>query len=447
MNNTNVTLEESLRIFNYFYKLGAPLISDRKYNELFSQLRIENPNSDLITKTWSETPRPTELLRRTGFLAKVEEIERKLQDTTNSTFFLPEANMKLRDQYLRECIEHFESYIPKSIDSIENIPASDNWLATVKGNKPTVMLHFSIKADGFNIMLYYVYGHFIYARTRGRSGDADDVTIAMSKVVKLKIPTEEKFLRITSEAVMDKDSLEELRRLDPTRDWKSSRSSVRTLLMNSIGEDFNRRIVPLAFKVQGLEFPSKTEEYDWLESAGFRVPYNDTREITDNIELLDAVREFSEYNSYYGNDGCVVTIDDTDLYHQFDTSGKYDFGQRAYRMFKWQSNLYISIVKDFPFDYNSKQLSLKISIIPTKVTNGSVQTTMDVDNLSRIEAANLQVGSFAVFWMKSDSCPEWLQYETLALNNAIRDKKPIPAALAHPLLKLQKALSERREVI
>ena len=288
---------------------------------MFEQLKRENPLSEVITKTWSELGKPVKELTMLKVLAQADKIEEELHSSSSSAFFLPAQNMEYRNAHYRETLDYFEQFIPKSIETIESVQDSREWFYTVAPrNIGSIKLNFSIKADGFNISLFYYKGYFIGARTRGRSGTAEDVTIAMSKVVPLRIQLTETFIRIKVEAVMAKDSLEILRKMDPTREWESPRNSIRTLLINDIGEEFNKFIIPLAFKVEGKHFDTLEEEFRYLGLNGFKVTDNETIEIKSNDELLNAVKRFGDMELIYSNDGCVVTIDETTQYNEHDTA-------------------------------------------------------------------------------------------------------------------------------
>lgn len=436
-------LEEQLKVFNWFYKLGEPLVSDMKYNQLFQELKRMNPESDVVKKTWSELGKPILELTKLGLLAKADAIEKTLESTSQSRFFLPEINMRYRELYYQETIDYFDQFIPKSIETIESVPDSSDWFNSLKGNKDVVILNFSKKADGFNISLYHYKGYYIGARTRGRSGTAEDVSLAMSRVVPMKIDVTETYARIKVEAVMDKSNLEVLRKLDPSREWKSPRNSIRTLLMNDIGEDFNRYIIPLAFKIDGKRFDSLENELLWFESQGFKVVENHTEEITSNSELLNIVKEFGAIENIYATDGCVVTVNKRDEYEQFDTQGKYDYAMRAYRLFNWQSDIYCSIILGIEPSYNSKRISLGLNIMPTKVAGGSTQTILDADNLSRIQFAQVNKGSIVAFHMRSGAIADWLDADTRIINACIKTKQPLPERLVQPVAELEERMREQ----
>lgn len=438
-----LTLEEKLKVCNWFYNLGKPLISDMQYNRMFEELKRTNPNSEVVIKTWSELGKPVAELTKINALEEADKIEGELKSTSSSTYFLPETNMEYRDKHYAETLEYFEQFIPKSIETIESVQDSSIWLTTLMQQETKVRMNFSIKADGFNISLFYYKGHYVGARTRGRSGTAEEVTIAMSKVVPLHIPVNETYVRIKVEAVMDKDSLEILREMDPTREWKSPRNSIRTLLMSNIGEEFNKFIIPLAFKMEGKHFTNLTEELKFLELHGFKVVNNEVRDIQSNEELVNAVKEFSNMDLIYANDGCIVTIDDSSLYNQFDTSGKYDYAMRAYRLFNWQSNIYCSLMLGVEPSYNTKRISLGLNIFPTKVSNGSTIGTLDADNLSRLQTAKMSVGSVVAFHMRSDSCVDWLDMDSMIINNRLQKGEPLPEHLVQPVAELEDRIMAR----
>lgn len=439
----NLTLEEKLKVCNWFYKLGRPIISDIKYNQMFEELKRVNPNSEVVTKTWSELGKPTEELIKANALTDADKIEEELKSTSESGFFLPPTNMEYREKYYQETLDYFEQFIPKSIETIEDVNTSSSWLYTVKDNEEWVDINFSIKADGFNISLFYYRGYYIGARTRGRAGSAEDVSIAMSKVVPMFIDVPETYIRIKSEAVMEKESLLILREKDKTREWKSTRSSIRTLLMNDIGEEYNKYIIPLAFKMEGRRFQSMKKEYLFLEMMGFKVVENRTERIRTNEELLNVVKEFSSMDLIYNNDGCVTTVDDYEVYNKFETSGKYDFAMRAYRLFNWQSSIYCSLILGVEPSYNTKRISLQAKIYPTKVSNGSTVSSLDVDNLARLQTAKVKLGSVVAFHVRSDAYPDWLDMDSMIINSRLSKGETLPEHLIQPVAELESRIMEQ----
>ena len=95
---------------------------------------------------------------------------------------------------------------------------------------------------------------------------------------------------------------------------------------------------------------------------------------------------------------------------------------RAFRLFNWQSNIYCSIILGVEPSYNTKRISLGLKIQPTKVSNGSTVSTLDADNLSRIQSAGVSIGSVVAFHMRSDSCVDWLDMESMLINKRMQQK-------------------------
>lgn len=439
-------LEEQLIIANWFYSLGQPPISDKKYDELYRMLKEQKPDSELILKTWSEFPKPVEVLKKYNLLETSQKMEDELSEKqgVEETFFLPKKNMELRYKYYNDTIEYFNQFIPKSIETIDDMSDSISWYNTLADKDGKVTLNLSLKGDGFNISLFYYEGYYIGARTRGRSGTSEDVSIAMSRVVPMQIPVNVTYARIKCEAVVDKSKVAELRAQDPTK-WKSARSSVKTLLMNTAGEEYNKLLMPLAFKLEGMVFDTMEEEFNFMSHCGFLVIENETFVFNSHEDFINAIKSFADIECIYATDGVVVTVNDSEQYKSLGVSGKYDGGIKAYRLFNWKSNIYCSIMMGIEESYSTKNISLKAKIIPTTVTNGSTQVHLDVDNPSRLQNAKVTRGSIMAFIMQSDSCIVWLDDVSFIINNALRQKVKLPQHLVQPVAELEHRLKTMLE--
>lgn len=440
-------LEEQLQVANWFYYLGEPVLSDKKYNEYFQMLREQNPDSPIITKTWSEFDEPTELLIKYNMFELSEQIKNRFKEQGKQDLtFLPKRNLELRNQYYSDVKEYFKSETLKSIDTISSLNDSDYWIQVLKEYlTPPFKFNISYKANGFNIPNYYVYGHYIGSHTRGRTGKSDDVTIAMSRVLPLKIDTDEKFLVVITEATCPYENLKIAKDLEPTKDFKSALSAVKTLVTASSGEELHKLLLPLVLNIRGKDFESKTHMFTWAELNGFIAVDNESVEVDDTVELMNVIKRLSLSETVYDTDGIIVALDYMSDYFKFDTTGKYDTAIRAYRLLDWSATIYCSSVVDIIPSYNAHNISLRLQIMPTRVANGSDVSFLSCDNIRRVVNANLKQNSLVVFQHKHGSYPELLDLDTVLLNESANGFAKTPAHLIQPLLELHHRIKNATE--
>lgn len=440
-------LEEQLIVCSWFYKLGNPLISDQKFNNLFSRLKEQNPNSFLVLKTWSELEEPTELLQSSNYYILSENLKKQNQLNSNtvndSVYFLPIENMKLRTKHLKETKEYFNQFIPKSIDSIESETASEEWLKELLGKDESIELSFSLKIDGWYSDVLYYKGYYIGAFTRGRAdGDQRDISIAMSYVMPMKIDTDELYVAIAVEAAMNKSSLEILKKKDPSRNWKSPRNSMSTLLMNSLTEDYYRFIIPYGHGVKGIFFDTAEEMYSFMQQQGITSTHNVTITVSKTSEIINLIQYIGSMALDIPSDGIVARVNQTSQYMSYDTIGKYDTAIRAYRLFEWQSDIFISVVTGIGTSDNAKYTSLNLQIMPVTISNNQTITKLDADNLDRILRSEIKVGDLVAFHLRSHAYVDWLDYSTRYIKKCAEYQIPMDVKFVKAIEKFKHSLAE-----
>lgn len=445
-----LTLEERLLVYSWFYKLGNPLLSDQKFNYEYSKLKKDNPDSPLVQRTWSEILEPTELLIKCNLKSLSDSImeKNKLENEFDgSIYFMPEHNMTFRNNHLQEVRDYFLQFIPKSIDTVESEQQSDEWIAQIKGDDPYIELALSLKIDGWYGDAYYYEGNYIGAFTRGRNdGESRDISKALSYVMPMRINTTEKYVAIALEAAMNKSSLEILRRMDKSREWKSHRNSMSTLLLNTLTKDFYQHIIPYGHGIKGIQFESAKAMYDFFADNGITPTPNVVLQIKETQELLNFIQTLGQMSVDIPSDGIVVRVNNTEQYNTFDTIGKYDEAIRAYRLFEWQSDIYISMVTGITHSYSAKNISLGLQVLPTKVSNGSEVSNLDADNLNRILESGVKVGSLVAFHIRSDACVDWLDFSTRYIDKCAEHNLQMDARFIKAMEKFKHSLSEKLNI-
>lgn len=432
------SLEKQLLVANWFYYLGEPVLSDKKYNEYYEQLKSEIPTSIIVTKTWSELEEPVELLKEYNMFERSEEIKERIMSSGKQDLsFMPKENLRLRSEHYEKVKEHFMSETLKSIDTISSLSDSDRWLSELgRVNSFPIDFNFSDKGDGFNIPNYYVNGYYVGSHTRGRGGNRDDVTIAMSKVLPLKIETDVEYLIVITEATCPFDNLEKARKIVYPKELKTARSAVKSLLTPNSGDEMHKLLLPLVINVKGIDFPTRDRMFHWAEINGFTAINNETAQISDTEELVNFIKRLSLIESTYETDGIVVAVNNNEMYHKYNTSGKYDDAIRAYRMFEWSASIYCSQVWDIEPSYNSQNISLTLKIMPTRVASGVDVSSLAVTNPRRLINAGIRQHSLVVFQHKHGSFPELLDFDTVMLNESANGFAKTPQHLVQPLLEL-----------
>lgn len=317
-------LEEYIRACNEAANEGDALVEDGVYDRLMEILRKTYPESELCNYIWEDS---------------VDEFE----DT--------DAIVKNNPMYSIQTVKSFDC---------------DEILAYVKRLPDQPFdAHISIKLNGHGIRLKYANGDFIGARSRARSSAGRDLTNQLKVVLEqaglLHIDTIESLplCEVRGEWLLPFSNFEQARSYNS--DIKTAFSGVASMGRDSASpEEWGLlRFVAYEFLADGVEFPTKQSEYEFLEEMGFEIPLNWVIEGLQRDTLIDELKDIvsdceSEVkpdengeNGYdYYSDGLVFTINDQNIFKSIGDDGShYKFGNMALKVGYWKQDAYTGIVQ------------------------------------------------------------------------------------------------------
>lgn len=347
-------LEEYIKECNTAQNNGEDLVVNAIYDRLMEILRQVNPESELCKYIW-------------------EDSTDELDSSDDLVISNPMYSITTAKSY--DCMEY--------INFLNRLP--DGYYSVFS----------SVKLNGHGIRLKYKNGVYYQARTRARSSAGRDITRQLSVIVgrdgtfDLSDRLGDYDFEIRGEWLLPLNRLEDARYYN--KDIKSAFTGVSSMGRDSASEEEWGLLEFVAYQVvcDGLFFSSKSEEYEFLESLGFEVPYSWQLDNTCREELIsslpDLIDEFYEdlstngdYNYAYYTDGIVVTIDDTYLFNEIgDDGGKYKYGNIAMKVGYWKQDLYMGYIQTIWWTRGKVKLS-PVAIIADEE---DVATFADGDDL------------------------------------------------------------------
>lgn len=325
------------RLEDYIYKCnqamngdGVPLVADAVYDKLIEILKKANPDSDILKEVWND-----------------DEVDKE-EFETNDLY------VHLRNEPMRS-INTCKSYDCDELHQfIQRIPDNE-----------VISLHASAKLNGHGIRCVFCYGLHEDSTSRARNSAGHnlknqlDVILRKQGVDNIEDLQELDNVEIRGELLLPFSNLAKAREFNP--DIVSAFSGVSSMLRDSASEEEWSLLEFVAYKIigDGFSFETKEEEYELLESLGFKTPMSWVIEdITkDNIlselpsimsDCENAIKpDDTGNNGYeYFTDGIVVEVNSREIFNQMGANGtKYYFGNVAMKVGYWKQDLYSGYVQ------------------------------------------------------------------------------------------------------
>ena len=379
---------EYLKLYQYTYKIGAPLLNDTEYDAYVRELSqyVEVPRRwDYISDEEGLS-----LMSKYGLLASGTTQERVFDET----LYVREvpAPTDIVEEY-----NHFKKDPNRSIPIVTDTDLFTKVYETFK-EFGTDKIFASLKLDGWNISLYVKNGSIVYAHTRGKLAEVKDVTSIMKEVLRDidgKMNIERGY--VIGELYLNSDSLPYLRD-KYNKQFKTTRNSVSTFINNKvIAED-----MPIAkfgaFKLEraGVTYESPQEMYEDLKSNGFQPPM---------YEVIDcSLSSMAELILNWGNNinhlpPCDGVVLQPNSYLVKDSviqipgiANSYEVGLYAIKMGAWGQQVYKTIVKSIELTSNTKSKRPSLIVEPVTSRDGRTITTIPIDHVGRLVDEDIFVG-------------------------------------------------------
>lgn len=254
----------------------------------------------------------------------------------------------------------------------------------------------SVKCDGLTTTLHYENGQLVSAETRG---DGTVGVSVLSNVLTISnIPKEipyKKSFTIDGETIIGWDTFRKINNeLPDDKKYKHPRNLVSgslQLLDNKEAAERNMRFV--AWRViEGFDHKSVTEDLNRAKRIGFEVvPYHYCQnEISEESmkELADNIRQMADDNNI-PYDGAVLAIDN---YDDAESLGRTDKFFRHSIAYKYEDELYETILRDVKWDTSRTGLINPVAIFDPIDLNGAITTRATLHNITYIKDKMLGIG-------------------------------------------------------
>lgn len=305
---------------------GIPLVADAIYDRMVEILKAVNPDDELLKTVWSED--------------EGESLDSISGDNELIYKYLRQEPMK--------SICTCKSYDCQEIlDFVKRLP---------DGNFDA---HISCKENGHGIRLVYCWGCLEDATSRARNSAGHNIFKQMSVVLEkngldnIEALGDDEVVEIRGEVLLPFSNLDRAREFNP--EIKSAFSGVSSMLRDSATPEENGLLEFVAYKVisDRLQFATKAEEYDFLESLGFTTPLywlveglnketllSELPSIVSQCELEVKHSEDGTGGYEYYTDGLVFELNDRSLYEEMGSDGgKYNYGNIALKVGYWSQDL------------------------------------------------------------------------------------------------------------
>ena len=338
INGTDAITSEQVEKLEYFIDAcnkamnneGMPLVADAVYDRLVEILKAVNPDDELLRQVWSED-------------------EGISLDSAEADDILYSLLRKEPMKSIRTC-KSFDC--AELADFIKRLPEGD------------FTAHVSCKENGHGIRLVYCYGCLEDATSRARNSAGHNITRQMTIVLdkdgltNIEDIASDEVIEIRGEVLLPLANVDRARDFNPQ--IKSAFSGVSSMLRDSASEEETSLLEFVAYKVVSdiRTFNSKSEEYAFLESLGFKTPLywqidnlnketllSELPSIVSDCES-EVVSDESTGGYEYYTDGLVFEVDDRDLFNSMgDDGGKYNYGNVALKVGYWSQDMLSGVVQ------------------------------------------------------------------------------------------------------
>lgn len=307
-----------------------------------------------------------------------------------------------------------------SLDKTKSI----NDLKKFAGNKQCIV---SVKCDGLSTTLKYVHGKLVSAVTRGNGYEGTDVlqNVLTIKNIPKKIPYDDELI-IDGETIIGWDTFNKINESikDSDKKYKHPRNLVSgSLLLLDSKEAAQRNMRFIAWRViKGFEHKFVYEDLLNAEKCGFeRVPMIPYIGCENTQTVLDTIKDVADANNI-PYDGAVMTYDD---YDYGESLGKTDKFFRHSIAYKYEDQLYETVLKDIEWNTSKTGLINPVAIFEPIDLDGAITTRATLHNISYIKKLSLGIGDRIRVYRSNKVIPKVHDSIDKSNNFTIPDKCPI----------------------
>lgn len=354
MGNTIGKMKELIQELNtasYAYYTSTPIMSDYDWDKKYEELQMLESQENIIF--------PNSPTQNVGYIVSDKLNEVKLD------------------------------HLMLSLDKTKSI----NDLKQFAGNKQCIV---SVKCDGLSTTLKYIHGELVSAVTRGNGYEGTDVlqNVLTIKNIPKKIPYYDELI-VDGETIIGWDTFNKINESikDTDKKYKHPRNLVSgSLLLLDSKEAAQRNMQFIAWRIiKGFEHKSVYEDLQSAKGCGFEVVPMLVYSNSDKDSLhgiLEKIQELADENNI-SYDGAVMAYDD---YIYGESLGKTDKFFRHSIAYKYEDQLYETVLKDIEWNTSKTGLINPVAIFEPINLDGAITTRATLHNISYIKKLSLGVG-------------------------------------------------------
>lgn len=387
MGNTIGKMKELIQELNtasYAYYTSTPIMSDYDWDKKYEELQMLENQENIIF--------PNSPTQNVGYTVSDKLNEVKLD------------------------------HLMLSLDKTKSI----NDLKQFAGNKQCIV---SVKCDGLSTTLKYIHGELVSAVTRGNGYEGTDVlqNVLTIKNIPKKIPYDDELI-IDGETIIGWDTFNNINESikDTDKKYKHPRNLVSgSLLLLDSKEAAQRDMRFIGWRViKGFEHKSVYEDLQSSKVCGFEVVpmlvySNSDKDFLHGI--LEKIKDLADANNI-PYDGAVMAYDD---YAYGESLGKTDKFFRHSIAYKYEDQLYETVLKDIEWNTSKTGLINPVAIFEPIDLDGAITTRATLHNISYIKKLSLGIGDRIRVYRSNKVIPKVHDSIDKSNNFTIPEKCPI----------------------
>lgn len=316
-----------------------------------------------------------------------------------------------------------------SLDKTKDVGQLTEWL----GDKTGVL---SWKLDGLTIVLTYDEGKLTKAVTRG-NGEIGEVITSNARVFD-NLPVSIDFkqqLVLRGEAVISYENFKKIN--DEIEDEGAKYKNPRNLCSGSVRQ-LNSRITAerhvqfFAFSLvsaDGIEFGTRSEQFDWLAGRGFQVVEHHSVNAEGLAAEVESFEKKIETNPI-PSDGLVLCFDDIAYGKSLGETAKFPRDSIA---FKWQDEIKETTLCEIEWSASRTGLINPVAIFEPVELEGTTVSRASVHNISVMRELKLGIGDTITVYKANMIIPQVA--DNLTASNNIEIPELCPVCGAHTQIK------------
>jgi len=394
-----LSLREELNTHNHrYYVLADPLISDREYDQLLTEL-------EELETAHPEFADPNSPTRRVGG-EPVEGFETIAHDV---------PMISLANSY-----------------DLEDIRAFDQRILKLLGDTPYSFV-VEPKVDGVAMSLRYENGNLVRALTRGDGRSGDDITANVRTIssvpLRLRTGTPPPLLEVRGEVYMNREGfakLNEQRDAEGQAVFANPRNATAGTLKLLDSREVARRPLDAVWygvgAMDGISFETHSGLLTSLKDMGFRTPpcFWVCGEIDAVIEALEE-NENRRAEYPFEMDGAVVKIDQRTLYEELGSTAKSPRWAMAY---KYEPEQAETLLRDITIQVGRTGVLTPVAELDSVQVSGTTVSRATLHNWEEMERKDIRIGDTVIIEKAGEIIP--------AVVRVVKEKRP-EGAVPFPL--------------